>query len=360
MTDRVKFKEHDLNDPGLFLGTVRDLAQAGKYEDAQRLIQERRAKEQAKAKDERKSRILEYIDQVDLDNIDLDGLETQFEIEKTYNRSAPTWRDFLVNTPDKIEYFIDGMIMENARVYLVSESKFGKSFLTLYMAICVASGNPFLGRVVEPCPVMMIDQENALSLNNWRARAIAHGLNLSQSLPDLPIMPLFHEGISLTDEASIDRLKRYISDYKPGLITVDTLIRCTRGLKERDADDMNEVAEVIAKLKRDTGQDFVFLFLHHATKDKDATGQARVRGSGDITAMVDHGFMLSKVTAANGSETFGLTETSARHVQAEDIYYRIASNKTARGDMVEFIEITENGIQKGETDGEGDQFNGVI
>ena len=338
MIDGVEYREHDLDDPGLFLGNLRQLAQAGKYEDAQRLIQDRRKKEQAHVEAERKSQALEYIEQADPGNIDLEKLEGLLKIEAEYHRPAPTLRDFLVNTSPDISYFVDGMIMENARCYLASEPKHGKSFFTMYLALCAASGKPFFGREVKPCPVMMIDQENNKSLNHWRMCATARGLGLSESLPDLPLMPLFHEGINLVDDASIERLKRYISDFKPGLITVDSLIRCTRGLKENISDDMNEVAEVIAELKRDTGQDFVFLFLHHTNRDKEATGQGRVRGSGDIAAMVDHGFVNEKVTEANGAEKFGLTETSIRHGTGVELEYRLMVSETTAGTMAQFIE----------------------
>ncbi|MYC13776.1 MAG: AAA family ATPase [Gemmatimonadetes bacterium] len=342
MIEEVKFKEHDLNDPGLFLGTLRQLAQAGDYEEGLRLIRKRRTKEQKYIEVVNKSQLLEHLDQVDLDNIDLDGLEAKFEIEKTYHRPAPTLQDFLANTSPDIPYFVKDLIMEKARCYLVSDPKHGKSLWTMYLALCAASGKPFFGRAVKPCPVVMVDHENASPLNNWRMRAVARGLGLSESLPDLPLMPMFHEGINLVlDDPSIERLKRYIADFKPGLITVDSLIRCTRGLEENTSGDMSEVAEVIAELKRDTGQDFVFLFLHHTNRDKDKTGQDRVRGSGDIMAMVDHGFLLEKVKQKNGTETFGLSEPSPRHGQGAELSYRMAVTEAANGDMVNFIELTE-------------------
>ena len=279
----------------------------------------------------------------------LQGLIRKLEIATTYERPAPTLRDFLANTSEKIEYFVEGLITENARCYLASPPKSGKSIFTMYMALCAASGKPFFNRDIKPCPVVMIDQENALNLNHWRMRAIAHGLGLSQSLSDLPIMPLFHEGIMLTDEASIEKLKRYITEFRPGLITVDSLIRCTRGLNENSADDMNELAEVIAELKRDTGQDFTLVFLHHTNKSKDATGQERVRGSGDLTAMVDHGFLLEKSRTLNGNETFGLTEPSPRYSQGSELYYQIRETETKAGDMVNFSETTRH---KGKDNGE--------
>ena len=336
------------------MAELRPLVERGDLEGVQALasgmVTEQAATEQA----DRKSQVIELIEQAKPgEPVDWAGIAGAAQIEAEYHRPAPTLRDFLANTTPDIAYFVDGMIMENAKVYLASEPKHGKSFFTMYLALCAASGKPFFDREVKACPVMMIDQENNKSLNHWRMYATARGLGLSQSLPDLPIMPLFHEGINLADDASIERLKRYIADFKPGLITVDSLIRCTRGLGENVSDDMNEVAHVVSELSRDTGQDFVFLFLHHTKKDKEAIGQERVRGSGDIMAMVDHGFMLEKVTEANDAEKFGLTETSVRHGTGVELEYRLMVNETTTGDMVKFIESTDPNIHaEGASNGE--------
>ena len=254
---------------------LRQLIEDDKLGEALALAKRMQGEQEAEQVTESKSSALELIEQATPgDPADWAGIAGALNIEAEYDRPAPTLRDFLLNTSPDIAYFVDGMIMENARCYLASEPKHGKSFFTMYLALCAASGKPFFGREIKTCPVMMIDQENALSLNNWRMRAVARGLGLYQSLPDLPIMPLFYEGINLVDDASIERLKRYIVDFKPGLITVDSLIRCTRGLGENVSDDMNEVAHVMTELSRDTGQDFVFIFLHHTNRDKDRTGQS--------------------------------------------------------------------------------------
>ena len=353
LNNGVKYKEHDPDDPGEFLGNLRQLAQAGNYEEGLRLIRKSQAKERTQTKAERKSQVLEYIEHADPGNLDLDKLEGQFEIEGTYNKPAPTWRDFRHKAPQEIGYFVDGLIMENARCYLASPSKFGKSFLIMYLAICAASGKPFFDRKVKQCPVMFIDKENDLALNLWRSDAIGRGLGLSpEAIDSLPIMPLFREDTTLTDEASIERLKRYIGEFRPGLVIVDTLIRCTRGLDENSAHDMNELAEVIAELSHDTGQDFVFVFLHHTNKSKDNRGQERVRGSGDITAMVDHGFMLDK-TGVFGTETFHLSEASTRHGHGQTISYRLAVNEAQTGDMVSFIKQDNTSIEVGSNGQEG-------
>ena len=330
---------------------VRELLEAGKVDDVLALAKKMRAEQKVEQVAENKSRVLEMIEQPG--ELNLDGLIGVLEIEAEYHRPAPTLHDFLEYTTPDISYFVDGMIMENARCYLASEPKHGKSFFTMYLALCAASGKSFFGREIKTCPVMMIDQENNKSLNHWRMCATARGLGLSQSLRDLPIMPLFHEGINLADHASIERLKRYIADFKPGLITLDSLIRCTRGLGENVSDDMNEVAHVVAELSRDTGQDFVFLFLHHTKKDKEAVGQERVRGSGDIMAMVDHGFILEKVVKASGSEKFGLTETSVRHGTGVELEYRLMVTETTTRDMVNFIESKDPHAEN-ETNGEGE------
>ncbi len=85
--------------------------------------------------------------------------------------STPTWWDFRHYAPQTIEYFVDGLIMENARCYLAAEPKHGKSIFVMLLPLCAASGKPFFDREVKQCPVMMIDKENSFALNWWRSTA---------------------------------------------------------------------------------------------------------------------------------------------------------------------------------------------
>lgn len=323
---------------------LRRLAEADDLEGVKALARRKVAEQKTKEGTDRKSRVLELIEQsTPGEPLDWTGIADAAEIEAAYHRPAPTWRDFRRNAPKEMEYFVDGLIIKNTRCSLTADPKHGKSFLTMYLALCAASGKPFFDREINQCPVMIIDKENAFALNWWRSDAIGRGMGLSpREIDDLPIMPLFRDPTTLTDEASIDWLKTQISDFKPGLVIIDTLIRCTRGLGENSADDMNEVAHVVTELSNDTGRDFVFLFLHHTNRDKEAVGQYRTRGSQDIMAMVDHGFLLEKIREANGNEKFGFSEVLARHGMGTGFEYRLTVNKTDPGHMVLFKELKDD------------------
>ena len=88
----------------------------------------------------------------------------------------------------------------------------------------------------------------------------------------------------------------------------------------------------------------MFFFLHHTNKQRTAKGQDRVRGSSDLTAMVDHGFMLEKKeNKTKDRDEFRLTEPSPRYGRGATLSYYMCGD-TSPGSRLEFIEIpTEQG-----------------
>ena len=108
---------------------LRQMMERGDLEGVQALasgmVTEQAATEQA----DRKSQVIELIEQAKPgEPVDWAGIARAAQIEAEYHRLAPTLRDFLANTTPDISYFVDGIIMENARCYLASEPKHGKSF----------------------------------------------------------------------------------------------------------------------------------------------------------------------------------------------------------------------------------------
>src|SRR5580692_7965341 len=76
--------------------------------------------------------------------------------------------------PKKIPYVIDGLLTQGGFSALGGKSKYGKSSLSRYEAVCIAKGTPFLGRNTVKGEVILFNLEdptnhldNCLSVLNY-------------------------------------------------------------------------------------------------------------------------------------------------------------------------------------------------
>ena len=117
------------NDAIIKMGELRQTIADGKLDAALALAKKMQAKEQAKERAESKSLALELIEQAEPGKPpDWASIAGALNIEVEYHKPAPILRDFLENTSPDIPYFVDDLIMENAKCYLSSPPKSGKSF----------------------------------------------------------------------------------------------------------------------------------------------------------------------------------------------------------------------------------------
>lgn len=173
----------------------------------------------------------------------------------------------------EIQWIVHGLIRERGITVLAGESGSYKSWLALYLGLCVVNGQRFLARYdVRESPVIYLDDEMGkasiyqrlkLLLNgqdNWHARryfADFFGLYIIDSV------------------AGLESIQAIIDKYRPGLIIIDSFVRTLAGEENSSSD----VARYFRGLK---GLPCAFLVLHHTCKD----GRG-YRGSGDIKAAPD-------------------------------------------------------------------------
>jgi AAA domain len=80
------------------------------------------------------------------------------------------------------EYIIEGLIPKQSLSLVVGHSGLGKSPLMYQAAICVAAGQPFLGRTVRQGRVLYMDSENGIA----QVDGLITGLASFVGLPDAP------------------------------------------------------------------------------------------------------------------------------------------------------------------------------
>lgn len=201
--------------------------------------------------------------------------------------------DELIELPDP-RWLLDGLIPENGFVSIYGRSGDGKSFVALDMALCIATGTPWLGRYpVTRAPVIYIAAEGGRGIKRrveaWRQH---HGFdNLLGIYFMLDPLYVRQEGVIEEFGTALETLR-----VRPGLVVLDTLSRSFGGGEENSSVDMGTFVEEVTKLCKGIEQadpepgnewplEMSVLVVHH----KNATGQ-RERGSTVFKAALDAAF----------------------------------------------------------------------
>ncbi|MEK6890915.1 MAG: AAA family ATPase [Nanoarchaeota archaeon] len=184
---------------------------------------------------------------------------------------------------EKPEWLIESITKKSGITMFIGEYKSAKSFLAMYLTLCVANGVDFLGFKNKQGPriVLFIDEENGEIDLAERFRRIAEGMNLKTD----KIYLLIFKDFKLQGKNSVGwkfAIRDFIEKHHPALIVCDSLVRLIEGDEDKSK-DAREVFEFIKPFKTKTN----WLLLHHTPK-----GVENARGSGDWVAQVDDAFII--------------------------------------------------------------------
>ena len=217
-----------------------------------------------------------------------------------------TAKELLEKSIREPDWQVDKIISEGGITMIAGTKKSNKSFLALYIAVCVATGKPVLEKYeVKKGRVLYIDEENGEVETKNRLKRVMAGLGVEECDMDFLIykdLKLEHRKNTALRKKHQDFIKDYIEKRKPVLIICDSMVRFMLG-EENSSSDVREVFDFIKPFKEKTS----WLLLHHTTK-----GKADARGSGDFFAMVDDALTLQRIGKGIDKHTFNLRTNSSR------------------------------------------------
>lgn len=189
--------------------------------------------------------------------------------------------------PIDLSWLIEEFWGEECVGFLTGHPKSNKSWLSLDMALSVASGTPCLGRfaVPRPGPVLMYAAED--HLDTVRTRLV--GLCASRGLPwaDLDVHVITEPVVRLDRIEDQERLRRTLDQVRPRALFLDPLVRVYGDVDENSAQEVSRFLSYLRALQREYRMAVVL--VHHARKAQAGVHQAgqSLRGSGDLYAWVD-------------------------------------------------------------------------
>ena len=187
--------------------------------------------------------------------------------------------ELLTEPPEETGYVWDKTLPVGGISIMSAKPKVGKSTVARNLAVCIARGQPFLGRDTTPGRVLY------LCLEEKRSEVRGHFERMNVSTEDILVFT------GRTPSDPIPELKLAVQEYKPRLVIIDPLSRILKVPDFNDYGPMSRAMEPLIDLARDT--DGHILMAHHDSK-ADRTGGEAVLGSTALFGAVDCHIQLKK------------------------------------------------------------------
>jgi len=192
-----------------------------------------------------------------------------------------------MKAPD-VRYLVDQLIPLSGLSTILARSKVGKSTLARGLAICVATGEDFLGFETQKGRVLYLALEE--DIIDVRRHFLQLGLTEDMLIDTVPMQPRQKDLVRLVG--------KYVAECKPRLVVVDTFRKVVEdGIDWHSYGEMAAAMEPWLQLSRERAVHVTL--LHHARKAADEDGNVVGLGSTALDAVPD--VILSMRKDANGN-----------------------------------------------------------
>lgn len=168
---------------------------------------------------------------------------------------------------------------------LAGSPRAGKTWLSLDLAVSIASGTPCLGTfpVERQGPVLLFLAEDAPEAARQRVEGICRHRGLA--IADLDIHLITAPALRLPLPEDTQKLFATVASIKPVLLVLDPFVRIHAGIDENNAGEVSRLLADLRLLQRT--HEVSILVVHHLRKNGSGSPGEALRGSGDLYAWTD-------------------------------------------------------------------------
>ena len=193
----------------------------------------------------------------------------------------------LLSTPlPPVKWIIPGLLPAGLALF-AGPSKAGKSWLTLWLCLQIAQGNPVWNREIEPRTVLYFSLEDTFNRLQNRIFQLIDGGDAPERLILQTECPSIGQGLE-------EQMESLIHTYRDvGLIVIDTLqkVRVSDGNGGMYANDYKE-AGALKKLADKYG--ICILLIHHLRKQSAADPFDQISGSTGLMGVADTSWVMQR------------------------------------------------------------------
>lgn len=179
------------------------------------------------------------------DHTKLEFIELLADKHRTFT-VHPLWG---YKEPEPLEWYIDHFLPKGHVTNLVAGGGTGKSYLAMYLSVCVSLGKPFLGLATTKGKVMYVDMEGlGPEEHSRRHLRIMRGMGLDQHHDSIEKRFYYVEArASLGDDGFLEELALFSQEQGIDLIVIDSI---TMGMGTSvDMIDAGAVAKLFRRLQ---------------------------------------------------------------------------------------------------------------
>ena len=238
-----------------------------------------------------------------------------------------------------VDYLATGLLEQGTIGFVGGEPKLGKSWLTLHIALTVATGTPVLGTFPVPrkAKVLYVQEEDGAGLLAKRIRLLCAGHGM-QNPGDEDFRAAVRTGFKIDDPRWFQALHRELEAFHPSLVVVDVLNKVHMA-DENEQTEMTRIMGLFESLRREFGCGF--LIVHHFRKqggDGSSRGNQRLRGSSVLGGWSECSLYLS------GMANKGLrVEHESKNPTLEPFAFRLEDQKDEAGNLTG-VRLTYQGV----------------
>ncbi|MFA5168265.1 MAG: bifunctional DNA primase/polymerase [Candidatus Omnitrophota bacterium] len=192
------------------------------------------------------------------------------------------------------EYLIDQLLIKNTVGYVSAQPGSLKTWLTLELAVAVASGTRALGRfeTKKGCVLAFNAEDNPETITKSRVEALAKSRGLKTR--DLNLKLIDVNSLQLDDPDIQKKMKETLRIQRPDLLILDPL-RQVHQLNEDKSSDMAPLLEYLRSLQKEFGCTVMLVCHDRKPGKRDGDNHASMtRGSNVIQGWRDWTFHLEK------------------------------------------------------------------
>ena len=231
----------------------------------------------------------------------------------------------LLSTPlPPVKWIIPGLLPAGLALF-AGPSKAGKSWLTLWLCLQIAQGNPVWDREIEPRTVIYFSLEDTFNRLQNRIFQLIDGGDAPERLILQTECPSIGQGL----EEQVESLIHTYCDV--GLIVIDTLqkVRVSDGNGGMYANDYKE-AGALKKLADKYG--ICILLIHHLRKQSAADPFDQISGSTGLMGVADTSWVMQRKRMSQTADIL-LTgrdmDDRTLHLREENCIWTLEDEETA-------------------------------
>lgn len=191
---------------------------------------------------------------------------------------------------------IEGILRRGHKLMVSGASKSGKSFMLIELALCLATGRPWMGYKCEECKVLYVNLEISKPSFAHRIECVSAAQDIDMKTCDqnLKIINLRGTSIALSKMAGALIGTILTEEADTGIpfsaVILDPIYKISNG-EENSAKDVGEFCHLLDRIATATGASIIYSH-HHSKGDQGyKSAQDRASGSGvfarDADAMID-------------------------------------------------------------------------